>query len=161
MVRKLVCISEKVESMSLHSVSFRALAVAAVALSGTFGIMAAAAPAGASSSAGSIKLSVGPASTAALPNTNIVGTKPKYGFHPDALSVTWSAPPPATSCTVALEKMTVTNKTSVTQTLTYSGKTFGTLKKGQAAGICFWGTGSHVFKFFIKGQKTHVSVTVT
>jgi hypothetical protein len=149
--------------MLLRTLPARVLIVGALALPISFGTVAMTAPAGAATPAVSIGLSapVAISNSSALPNSNIKGKKPTFTFNPGKLSVVWSAPPPETTCTAALEEATVTNDTSKGQKLV-SGKTvLGTLPAHEATGFCFWGTGTHTFTLGIKGQKSKLKFNVS
>lgn len=103
------------------------------------------------------------AAATALPNVNIDKSKTtgKVTFKPSKISTTWSAPPPEGTCTSALTKFTITNKTTATQTILYKKSTLDVLPEHEAAGICFWGTGDATFKLTLEGQAGKLTVTVS
>jgi len=133
------------------------LAISAVALS--------AMPAGAATS-GVVKLTspavISHLAPAALPNSNIKKntTSGMDVFAPTKLSAAWSASS-TEECTATLVEATITNKTSANQTLTYQGTAIGIIKKHKAAGLCFFGTGSHKFTFGLTGSTSKLKITAS
>jgi hypothetical protein len=136
------------------------LAVSALALS--------ALPAGAAAT-GAVKFAAraafsGAAAPAALPNSNLKPgtTAGTVVYSPAKLSATWSAATePTSGCTAAIESITLTNKTTKAQTITYKTEKLGKLAKKSVGGLCFYGTGTEVFKFGIEGQTSKLTVTVS
>lgn len=107
----------------------RILTAAALALPASLGILALAGPAGADSTSATVALAAPAAISypAALPNSNIVAKSSSFIFKPGKLSAVWSGPPRAGTCSAALGRITITNKTSKKQVITSGGKTFGAL----------------------------------
>ena len=96
-----------------------------------------------------------------VPNSNIVKNRSAagtYRFKPSTLRARWDGPPPVGTCTSAIEKITITNRSAKTQTLTDKSGTVGTLPAHVSVGLCFWGTGKLVFRFGIEGQKAMLKV---
>ncbi len=152
----------------MRALPVRFLTAAALAVPATFGTLALTAPAPAGADSASVSVAVATPSAAALPvalpNSNIQGKAPNVKFKPSKLSATWSAskPPKGNVCTVAKEKVTIINKTAVSQTVTAPAPNPSfTLPAHTGTGLCFWGTGTRVFKLGLKGSKSHLSITVT
>jgi hypothetical protein len=123
--------------------------VAAPAVLGFTSVAGAAAPAG--------HLSFGVASVQHLtkPNSNIKGAG-KYS--PKTLNATWSASSePSNGCKEKKISFSITNTTSVSQTVTYESADFVTIPPAEAVGVCAWGTGSGSFVFGL----TSTSKTLT
>ena len=139
----------------------------AAALPATFGMALVAGPSSAgaaSATTATAGVSLTPATAAALPNTNIKTSKKtkKASFSPSKLAVTWSGPYVGTpTCTAALEKITITNKEKVSETVTSGGKSFGVIPAGDVAGVCFWGSGTHTFTYGLAGTKAKLKVSVS
>jgi hypothetical protein len=101
-------------------------------------------------------------SGAVVPSSEIVGTTAiTYHFKPWALAAGWDGPPPMGTCTTANEMATITNITKVSQVVLYRGAVFATVKPGYIAGICFWGTGTHVFRFVLSTDSKRLAITVS
>lgn len=93
------------------------------------------------------------AATAKVPSSVITGAGAKALYKPASVSMKWSGPAPAKTCTKANEGLILTNKTSVTQTVTLAGKPFASLKAGRQTGICAWGSGTTTAKLGLKSDK--------
>jgi hypothetical protein len=101
------------------------------------------------------------ARTAAEPNANIKLKSGAVTFHPDSLSTTWSGPTQKKTCTTARERITITNKLTKSERITYLGSVIGKLPPGQSGGICFWGTNSEQFVFGLKNSSAQLTVSVS
>jgi hypothetical protein len=99
-------------------------------------------------------------STTTLPNSNVKDKGGSTVFKPDSLTTVWSGSSEA-KCTTSKHEITITNKTTQLQQVTYNGSTLGTLPAGTKGGICFWGTGSETFSFGLTGSTSQLSVSVT
>lgn len=133
-----------------------AAAVGAFAVTGVAGFITPASAAQAPSAAAGMAAAIAPA---ALPNVNILA--PAH-WSPTSLSVT---PKNYTTCTAAKEVWTITNKTKASAVISYrigSGTRMplGTLPAGAKGGICSKGTAGTKERFFIKGSKSVLHLTL-
>lgn len=134
----------------------RAAAVAALGVTALVGSMA---PASAAQVAAP-HLTVTAVAVAAKPNTNIKGSPAKW--NPAELSVK----PITGTCSFKNYSFTMTNQTKKSQTILYKTgsnpkKNLGTLKKSEQARLCGKGAKGSKTKFFIKGAKSVLTVTLS
>jgi hypothetical protein len=118
-------------------------------------------------------VSAAPMSNAAalttLPNSNIVKNKTTgvYHYHPTKLATVFSGPyqNPLPACTATAAEATVFNKSGVTQKVLVGTKVVATILKGHGIYVCFWGSGSHVFRYGLMTgtvlSTSHLAITVT
>jgi hypothetical protein len=105
-------------------------------------------------------LKVTAAAAAAKPNTNIKGSPAKW--NPAKLT----AKPITGTCSAKNYSFSMTNQTKKSQTILYKSgssgkKTLGMLKKGEQAILCSKGAKGSKTKFFIKGAKSVLTVTLS
>ena len=117
-------------------------------------------PASASTTIGSAPAtSSGAASTTTLPVVTIKVTRTYSagGYVPHAITV---APKTFTTCTRALAVLAVVNKTTATQTMTYSGTTFATIAPSSRIYICADpAAGTYYFK--LTSSKSRLALTIS
>jgi hypothetical protein len=94
------------------------------------------------------------------PSTNIKGSPAKW--HPAKLT----APPVIGTCSAGNYSFSIDNKTKKAQTIQYktgssAKKTLGTVKAGATEGICGSGSKGASAKFYIKGAKSVLTVTLS
>jgi hypothetical protein len=138
-------------------ISFKVLGASALVIAGM--VAGLQVPAGAQPATGTSLVAVA-AGPAAVPNSNITASGRVLSFVPNKLSAHWSGPPPTQTCTAAKEGLTISNKTTKTETVTYRGATFATIAAGKSVGVCGWGTGHLTAKFGLKGSTT-ASLTIS
>ena len=143
--------------VSIKNQLARAAAVGALGVMTMAGFVASASAASASAGMHASLAAVHVAT--AGPNDNISGSPPAW--HPTKLTVK----PVTGTCTATNNSFTITNKTKVTRTIqvnTGSGKmTLGKLAAGKKAAICGSGPKGAKAKFFIKGAKSVLTVTLS
>lgn len=135
----------------------RAAAVAALGVTAVAGSVA---PASAAQVAAPHLTAATAETVAAKPNTNIKGSPAKW--NPAKLTVK----PITGTCSFKNYSFTMTNQTKKSQTILYKTgsnpkKTLGTLKKGEQARLCGKGAKGSKTKFFIKGAKSVLTVTLS
>jgi hypothetical protein len=148
--------TKETELVSIKNQLIRAAAVGALGVATMAGFMA---PASAAARV-SATAEHNAVATAAVPNTNIAGSPAKW--NPTKLTV---KPSVGTKCTAKNESFTITNKTKKSQTIQFNGgagkTTVGTLPAGKVGGICLMGSKGASGKFFIKGAKSVLTVTLS
>lgn len=132
---------------------------AAVAAFGVTAVAGSVAPASAAQVAAP-HMTVTAVAVAAKPNTSIKGSPAKW--NPAKLTVK----PITGTCSFKNYSFTMTNQTKKSQTILYKTgskpkKTLGTLKKGEQARLCGKGAKGSKTKFFIKGAKSVLTVTLS
>ncbi len=106
-------------------------------------------------SASSTTSSTKPPHTDIVKNSSDVGT-----YDPDALSAKWSGPT-TEDCETSLMAVIITNTTSEGHNILYKGKVIGYDAPDSKGGLCFWGSGRHLFKFGLSSSTSKLAVTVT
>jgi hypothetical protein len=113
--------------------------------------------AGASAQGVTVRVSTAvPAATA--PNSNIKVKGGKSVYKPTALSTTYTAASGST-CTASEVVLTISNKTTKTEKITFQGVTYA-LPKGYLIGFCLYGSGPASGTFGLKKSTSTLTVTV-
>jgi hypothetical protein len=95
-----------------------------------------------------------------LPNASIEWNKKRHFYSPKSLKATWSGSSDK-KCTTAKQRITISNPTKNTQTVTYEGNFLVSLPAGYQFGACFWGTGVGTFLFGVDKSKADLTVSVS
>jgi hypothetical protein len=95
-----------------------------------------------------------------VPNSNIKGAG-KYS--PKTLAGTWTkSSEPAKGCTDKSKfTFSITNKSSVSQTVTYESADFVTIPPGELVDVCTYGTGTYAFVFGLTSTSKTLTVNVS
>jgi hypothetical protein len=97
--------------------------------------------------------------TATLPNVTISAKTGKpAAFHPTAETV---APVAYTKCDATTAVLTVTNKTTATQTMLRKGKTFAAIPANEVWDVCAEGPAGAKGVFTLKGAKSKLTLTLS
>jgi hypothetical protein len=144
--------------ISTRSASVVAAAIASsVVLVSTLPATAAHEPAAATAIQVSVTRPVG---ATKLPNSKIEWNGKTHIYTPKSLKATWSGSSEK-KCTAAKQRITISNVTKNTQSVTYEGAFLVSLPAGYQFGACFWGTGVGSFDFGVDKSKAELTVSVS